>query len=103
MQMKLVVPYSMVSTVVEFEPNRLLAWQSRPSGSFGSKFGGGRIWRYELEPVDGGTKVRESWDISQEKVKAIVRPARKRTREAMAKTLERVEALAVASGTTPAS
>ena len=26
---------------------------------------GGPIWRYELEPVDGGTRVRESWDISR--------------------------------------
>jgi uncharacterized protein YndB with AHSA1/START domain len=96
MHMKLGVPYSMVSEVVEFEPNRLLAWQSRPSGSIGSKLGGGRIWRYELEPVDGGTTVRESWDITHEKVKAVVRPARKRTREAMAKTLERIEELATA-------
>ena len=41
--------------------------------------------------------VRESWDISQEKVKAIVRPARKRTRLAMADTLERIEALVTAT------
>ena len=34
--------------------------------SWGAKLGGGRIWRYELEPVDGGTLVRETWDISQE-------------------------------------
>jgi hypothetical protein len=48
-------------------------------------------------PTDGGTRVRESWDISQEKVKAIVRPARKRTRQAMLDTLERIEALVTAT------
>ncbi|MCU1429556.1 MAG: Polyketide cyclase/dehydrase [Actinomycetia bacterium] len=97
MAMKLGVPYSMVSEVVEFEPNRRIAWQSRPAGAIGAKFGGGRIWRYELEPKDNGTLVRESWDISQERIKAIVRPARKKTREAMASTLERIEQIVTSS------
>lgn len=35
--------------------------------------------------------MRESWDISHERVKALVRPLRGRTREAMDKTLERIE------------
>jgi uncharacterized protein YndB with AHSA1/START domain len=92
MSMKLGIPYSMESEVIEFEDGRRIAWQSRPPG-FGRHFGGGRIWRYELEPVDGGTRVRESWDISQEKVKAIVRPARKKTIANMEKTLARIEEL----------
>ena len=92
MKMKLGLPYSMESEVIEYEDNRCIAWQTRPPGVF-HNLGGGRIWRYELESVPGGTRVRESWDISQEKVKAIVRPARKRTREAMEKTLERIEQL----------
>lgn len=90
MNMKFGFPYSMESTVVEFEPNRRIAWQTRPPGIF-AKLGGGRIWRYELEPVEGGTLVRESWDISEEVVKAVVRPAAKKTREAMEKTLARIE------------
>jgi uncharacterized protein YndB with AHSA1/START domain len=90
MSMKIGIPYSMESEVVEFEDNRRIAWQSRPKSSLGARFGG-RIWRYELEPQDGGTLVRESWDISQERVKAIVRPARKRTIKAMEKTLARIE------------
>ena len=93
MSMKVGIRYSMVSEVVEFEENKLIAWQSRPPSSFGAKFGGGRIWRYELEPVDGGTLVRESWDITDEKVKAFVRPARKRTKKAMEQTLARIEEL----------
>ena len=41
---------------------------------------GGRIWRYELIPQDGGTLVRESWDISQEKLPNVtLRPMRKST------------------------
>ena len=93
MSMKLGVRYSMVSEVVEFEDDRRIAWQSRPPSRFGAKFGGGRIWRYELEPVEGGTRVRESWDITHEKIKLFVRPARKKTRKAMEKTLARIEEL----------
>jgi hypothetical protein len=55
------------------------------------KLVGGRIWRYELEPVDGGTRVRESWDISQEQIKSLVRPLRGKTRKAMTTTLARIE------------
>src|SRR5712691_7402968 len=66
MAMKLGIPYTMVSTIIEFEDNRRIAWQSRSPGLMG-KLTGGRIWRYELEPVEGGTRVRETWDISQEK------------------------------------
>ncbi len=50
------LPYRITNTVVEFEQNALIAWQH---------FGKHR-WRYELEPVDGGTstKVTESFDWS---------------------------------------
>ena len=64
MSMKMGVPYSMVSEVIEFEENRRIAWQTRGPGAIGKR-AGGRIWRYELEPRDGGTQVRESWDITQ--------------------------------------
>ena len=48
MSMKLGVPYSMSNTVIEFEPDRRIAWQTRVAGPLG-RFLGGRIWRYELE------------------------------------------------------
>jgi uncharacterized protein YndB with AHSA1/START domain len=93
MSMKAGFRYSMVSTVIEFDEDRRIAWQTRPPGSLGSKFGG-RIWRYELESVDGSsTRVRESWDISEEKGKAFLRAARKRTRRSMEQTLEQIEQL----------
>ena len=95
MSMKLGIPYTMVSTIIEFEDNRRIAWQSRSPGWMG-KFAGGRIWRYELEPVEGGTRVRETWDISQEKgTKFLLRADRvhKHTRESMEATLEKIEKL----------
>ncbi len=94
MAMRMGIPYSMVSTVVEYEENRRIAWQTRGPGRIG-QFGGGRIWRYELEPVEGGTLVRETWDISQEAAltKPLVRPAAEKTRRGMAATLERIEAV----------
>ncbi len=54
MKMRLGVPYLMRSTVVEYEKERLIAWAHR----------GKHRWRYELEPVDGGTRVTESFDWS---------------------------------------
>ena len=95
MDMRLGIPYSMVSTVVEYDENRRIAWQPRPAYPVVGRLAGGRIWRYELEPVDGGTRVRESWDITHESAftKPVVRQARSRTREAMEKTLERIEQL----------
>jgi uncharacterized protein YndB with AHSA1/START domain len=102
MNMRLGMPYSMVSTVIEYDENARIAWQPRPAYPVASRLAGGRIWRYELEPVAGGTRVRESWDISQESplTKPVVRLAATRTREAMDKTLEHIERLLAAE--TPA-
>ena len=97
MSMKLGIAYSMVSTVIEFEEDRRIAWQSRPAGFVG-KFVGGRIWRYQLEPVEGGTLVRESWDISQDHQRALLRlgSVGKQTAESMTKTLETIEGIVTA-------
>jgi uncharacterized protein YndB with AHSA1/START domain len=94
MSMKMGIPYSMVSEVVEFEEDRRIAWQTRGPGWLGSKVAG-RIWRYELEPVEGGTRVRESWDIRQESpfTRPVVRRSASATRKNMAATLERIEQL----------
>ena len=59
MDMKLgPLPYRISNKVVEFDEGRLIAW---------AHFGGHR-WRYELEPVDGGTKVTESFDWSTARI-----------------------------------
>ena len=54
MSMKMGVPYLISNKVVEFEEDRLIAWRH---------FGRHR-WRYELEEVEGGTKVTETFDWS---------------------------------------
>ncbi|HET9731053.1 MAG TPA: SRPBCC family protein [Acidimicrobiales bacterium] len=94
MSMRMGVPYSMVSTVVEFEEGRRIAWQTHGPTAVG-RFFGGRIWRYELEPAAGGTVVRETWDISKESplTRPLVRPAAKATRRDMEATLARIEKL----------
>jgi uncharacterized protein YndB with AHSA1/START domain len=91
MSMRMGVPYSMSNTVVEFEPDHRIAWQTVFSGFFG-RYIGGRIWRYEFEEVPGGTKVTESWDISQDKQGFFLKRGKlpTATAEAMTKTLERL-------------
>ena len=91
MSMKAGVPYSMSNTVIEFEQDRRIAWKTVLSGFLG-RYIGGRIWRYELEPVEGGTLVRESWDISQDKQSGFLRRGKlpSVTADGMEKTLERL-------------
>ncbi len=52
MDMKFGVPYRITNEVVEFEQDRLIAWRH-----FGH-----HIWRYRLEPAEGGTLVTESFE-----------------------------------------
>ncbi len=94
MSMKVGVPYTMSNTVIEFEQDRRIAWQTRFSGPLG-RFLGGRVWRYELEPADGGTKVTETWDISQDKQGRFLRLGKldRQTEAAMAKTLVKLAEL----------
>lgn len=94
MSMKLGVPYSMVNTVVEFEEDRRIAWRTHGPTALG-KHVAGRTWRYELEPVEGGTKVRESWDLRTESAltRPLVRPAANKTKQSMEATLARIEEL----------
>lgn len=56
MRMHVLAPYVISNEVVEFEPDALIAWRH---------FGHHR-WRYELSPVDGGTRteVTETFDWS---------------------------------------
>lgn len=93
MNMKAGAPYVMVNEVVEFEADRRIAWQARPDRAWAAKAIGGRIWRYELEPRDGGTLVRETWDISQERVPPLVWGLRGLTRLSMNRTMDRIEKL----------
>jgi uncharacterized protein YndB with AHSA1/START domain len=87
----LFIPYRTSNTVIEFEPDRRIAWQTTGLGGLV----GGRIWRYELSPAPGdpaGTLVRETWDVSEDKQKPLVTfgsfPAV--TENGMRVTLERI-------------
>ncbi|ADG97205.1 Polyketide cyclase/dehydrase [Segniliparus rotundus DSM 44985] len=91
MSMRMGFSYSMVNTVVAFEPNREIAWQPRASGPLGLLVGG-RIWRYEILPADNGVLVRETWDITHESVltKRKVRQMARATERNMRQTLDRI-------------
>ena len=73
----------MTNTVVEFEENRHIAWQHF----------GGHIWRYILEPVDGGTNVVEQFDYNGSKSILILklRGSMQSNEKAMAQTLVNIE------------
>ena len=90
----LYLPYRTTNTIIEYEPDRRIAWQTTALGGLV----GGRIWRYELEPAPegaAGTLVRETWDVSQEKNKRMVIGGSmpQRTADGMAATLERIAGL----------
>jgi len=93
MDMRWGVPYSTRNVVREYEEGRRIAWQTLAPAPLDKLFTG-RTWRYELEPVDGGTLVRETWDVSTEAPlsRGIIRSRLSDlTRKNMERTLERIE------------
>ena len=87
----LFVPYRTTNTVIEFEPDRRIAWKTTMAGGLV----GGRIWRYELVPVDDGTLVRETWDVSQDRQRPILKIGSmpKQSEDAIRATLARIAAV----------
>lgn len=84
--------YRSVSTVVEYEPDRLIAWETWGEVA-GRKLIGGQRWRYRLVPADGGgTTVTEQYDWSHARFPRLIEwlgyPAR--MRRAMGQTLDRL-------------
>ncbi|MFC4225057.1 SRPBCC family protein [Lysinibacter cavernae] len=51
------VPYKITSTATTITPDRVVEWQHP----------GGHHWRWEFEPVDGGTRVTEIFDYRDAK------------------------------------
>lgn len=84
MKMRYGLPYVISSTVVEFEQNRRIAWRHV----------GHHVWRYELEPVDEGTRVTETFDWAPARAPRVLEllgyPAR--NARAIEATLERLSA-----------
>jgi|BarGraIncu00222A_1022003.scaffolds.fasta_scaffold16711_3 uncharacterized protein YndB with AHSA1/START domain len=85
MRMHLLAPYAIRNTVVEHEPDRRIAW----------RHWGGHRWRYQLEPVEGGTRVTETFDWSTARLPLLLDhspfPARNAT--GIAATLQRLKRL----------
>jgi hypothetical protein len=54
MRMHIGLPYRTLNRVVELEPDRRIAWCHFARA----------IWRYDLQPVEGGTRVIESFDYT---------------------------------------
>jgi hypothetical protein len=82
--MRIGVPYLISNKVVEYEEGRRIAW---------AHIGGWR-WRYEFEPVDGGTLVTETFDWSTSLAKPYIQLAGwgPRNLQNMERTLERLDA-----------
>jgi len=82
MQMKMGVGYSTTNKVVAFEEDRTIAWHHI------AHF----VWRYDLEEVEGGTLVTESFNYDKPWAFAIIRAGfPERNCAAMIATLERLE------------
>lgn len=97
MRMRLGAPYSMVNEVVEFEAGRRIAWRPHPPRlRWLTRRTGGHVWRYEFEPVEGGTRVRETYDWSAAPLAfhayIVTTGWPNRARRAMERTLERLAA-----------
>jgi len=92
MSMHLGAPYRVSNRVVEFDEDRRIAWHNLNHIR----------WRYELEDVEGGTLVTETFDWSRAIGGRLweLTPFPRRALRGMAATLERLEA--VVTGATPA-
>ena len=87
----LFMPYHMSNKVIEFEPDRRIAWQTTSLGGLI----GGRIWRYELTPTEDGTLVRETWDVSKDRQRPMLKIGAmpRQAEDGMRATLARIAAL----------
>ena len=85
--------WATVSSYVDVEPGRRVAWESRFLGLPVSR------WQYAIEPADGGTRVVESWWDQRHLVIRVAGPvarisvnAKEHNRRGMAVTLGRIKA-----------
>lgn len=83
MYMKMGVPYKITNEVVEFIEGRQIAWRHF----------GGHVWRYILEPIDGGTKVTEQFDYTHSRSKLMLKVmgSLPKNKKSMHSTLENLE------------
>lgn len=84
MDMKIGLPYRITNEVVEFDEPKQIGWRHM----------GGHIWRYVLEPANGGTMVTEQFDWTHSKSPIVLKlmGAFDKNEKAIAATLERLAA-----------
>ncbi len=84
MDMKIGLPYRITNEVVEFDEPKQIGWRHL----------GGHIWRYVLEPANGGTMVTELfvWTHSKSPIVLKLMGAFDKNEKAIAATLERLAA-----------
>lgn len=85
MNMHMGIPYRITNTVVEFSDDRRIGWR-HPARA---------VWRYELEPVENGTRITESFDYSGSPVARFIELIKFQQRNAKAihDTLHRLTAI----------
>ncbi len=83
MDMKVGIPYKITNEVIEFDEGKQIAWRHF----------GGHVWRYMLEPVEGGTKVTEQFDYTNARSKLFLKVtgAIPKNKKAMSNTLRNLE------------
>jgi Polyketide cyclase / dehydrase and lipid transport len=77
MDMRIVLPYKMTNEVVEFEEGKQIGWRHF----------GGHIWRYILEPVEGGTE-QFDWNTNKSPLMLKVMKAVDNNSKSIQKTLD---------------
>ena len=84
MDMKIGLPYRITNEVVEFDEPKQIGWRHM----------GGHIWRYVLEPANGGTMVTEQFDWTHSKSPIVLKlmGAFDKNKKAIAATLDRLAA-----------
>ena len=76
--------------IVEFEEGRRIAWLPAPQGEEPR----GHLWRWEVEPVEGGALVRHTYDWSQLTDETRFARARSYTGPALMSSVDRLAELA---------
>lgn len=87
--MQITKPAIRENHVVEFEEGRRIAWMPASEG----KDPAGHLWRWELEPVEGGTRVTHTYDWSRLRDEQRLAKARSMTPERLQASIDRLAAV----------
>jgi hypothetical protein len=96
--------WSRRNEVVAVEDGRAIAWRTIPSWFYRDS----TIWRITLEPVDGGTRIVQTYDIVQlgpvmDRIFAVVAKPHRDRRSALVEDLRRIGELAARTTVNPSA